>query len=163
MRSYGADAVFDYHSPSCGADIRRYAKDTLRYIIDPFADVRSTTLCYDAMGRGGGKYCALEAYQEAACTRKRVKPELIMGQSIKGYEVDLPKPYYIPPHQERHEWSIGFYKSVQRVLDEGKLRPCPIHLIQPGGFEGILAGRQMVLSGEISAKKVVVPVHVGRA
>lgn len=149
--------VFDYHSPSCGAEIRKYTKDCIRYIIDPFADVRSTTLCYEAMGRGGGKYCALEQYQQAACTRKRVKAELIMGQAIKGFEVNFPDPYYVPPNKSRHEWSIGFYQRVQHVIDEGKLRPCPIQLIQPGGFQGILNGRQMVASGGVSGKKLIVP------
>src|SRR5690349_5806815 len=34
LRSLGADAVFDYHSPSCGPDIRKLTQNKLRYAWD---------------------------------------------------------------------------------------------------------------------------------
>jgi NADPH:quinone reductase-like Zn-dependent oxidoreductase len=90
VKSRGAVKAFDYHSVSCAQDIRTYTKNRLAYIIDPMADVRTMTRCYAAMGRAGGKYCALEAYSEELTTsRKVVRPELIMGMSIFGKRVAL--------------------------------------------------------------------------
>ncbi|CAI7658840.1 unnamed protein product [Penicillium glandicola] len=157
VTSYGADLAFDYNSPTCGQDIRAATKNTLRYVLDPFAEAKTLRLCYAAIGRTGGRYCALEQYQESLCSRKTIKHELVMGGAISGQGVELPDPYGIPPRPEIGVWARSWYLEVQELIGNGKLRPCPIQTIS-GKFEGILEGLDMLRNGRVSGKKLVVPI-----
>ncbi|KAJ5997820.1 Polyketide synthase enoylreductase [Penicillium canescens] len=156
VKSYGADLVFDYSSPTCAEDIRAATKSTLRYVLDPFAEAKTLRLCHAAIGRTGGRYCALEQYQESLCARKTIKHELVMGGAISGRGVELPDPYGIPPRPEIGVWAQSWYRTVQGLIDQGNIKPCPFETI-PGGFEGILNGLDMLRNGKVSGKKLVVP------
>lgn len=155
VQSYGADLVFDYHSPACADEIRAATKNGLRYVLDPFSEAKTLRLCFAAIGRTGGRYCALEQYQPELCTRKTVKHELVMGGAISGRGVELPEPYGIPPNPDIGEWARQWYRTVQRLLDEGRLKPCPLEII-PGRFEGILKGLDLLRNGKVSGRKLIV-------
>lgn len=155
VRSYGADLVFDYNSPACAQDIRAATQNSLRYALDPFAEARTLRLCHEAIGRTGGRYCALEQYQENLCSRKTVKHELVMGGAISGKGVELPEPYGIPPQPEIGAWARPWYKTIQNLIDTGKLKPCPLQTIS-GRFDGILRGLEMLKKGSVSGKKLLV-------
>ncbi|CEJ61260.1 hypothetical protein PMG11_09797 [Penicillium brasilianum] len=155
VKSYGADLVFDYKSDTCAQDIRAATKNTLRYALDPFAEASTVRLCQDAIGRTGGRYCALEQYQEHLCTRRTVKNDLVMGGAISGNGVQLPEPYGIPPRPEIGNWARSWYKTVQILVDAGKLRPSPVRLL-PGRFEGVIEGLNLLKEGAISGQKLVV-------
>ncbi|PVH78950.1 NAD(P)-binding protein [Cadophora sp. DSE1049] len=155
VRQYGADAVFDYHSPTCAADIRAYTKNRLKYAIDPFGEVATTALCYETIGRVCGLYCALEHYQESMCTCRAVKHQFVMGPALLGRGVLLPEPYGVEPDPELHEWSKRFYRSFQKVIDGGLLKPLPIKLLS-GGFDSILAGLELLKTKQVSGQKLVV-------
>jgi NADPH:quinone reductase-like Zn-dependent oxidoreductase len=156
VKDFGADAVFDYHSPTCAADIKAYTKNGLKYVIDPFGEVSTLSLCYDAIGRAGGIYCALEQYQESLCTRRTVKHHFIMGPAINGYGVILPEPYGVAPDPELHEWSKGFYQTIQGLITAKRLKPLPAKKL-PGKFQGILEGLDILRSRETSGTKLIVP------
>lgn len=130
----------------------------LRFVLDPFGEAKTVRLCHAAIGRTGGRYCALEQYQESLCSRKTVKHELVMGGAISGRGVELPDPYRIPPRPEIGTWARAWYKKVQELIDDGKLKPCPMQVIS-GRFEGILEGLDMLRKGTVSGKKLVVPMN----
>lgn len=156
VKSYGADAIFDYHSPTCAAEIKKLTRNNLRYVVDPFSQVRTMSLCDDSMGRAGGKYVALEMYQEPSSEKaKLIKRELIMGQMITGGAIRLGEPYGKPEDVELGKWGIECYKSIQRLIDSGKLRPHPLRCLD-GGLEAVLEGLEMLKKKEVSAEKLVV-------
>lgn len=156
VRQYGADAVFDYRSPTCAADIRAFTKNKLKRVIDPFGEAATTGLCYETIGRSGGTYCSLEQYRESLCKRRAVRHHLVMGPSIIGRGVLLPEPYGVPPDPELHEWSKGFYRSLQKLVDQGKLKPLPAQALQPPGFDTILDGLELLKAKKVSGKKLIV-------
>lgn len=158
VKHYGADAVFDYRSRTCAADIRSYTKNKLRRVIDPFGEAATTSLCYEAIGRAGGIYCSLETYQQSLCTRRTVKHSLVMGPAILGRGVLLPEPYGVPPDPELHEWSKKFFRSLQVLIDDNKIKPLPMEKLQPGGFQTVIAGLEILKSKKVSGKKLVVRV-----
>ena len=55
VRSYGADECFDYNSPTCGADIRAFTDNALDYALDCITEESTMKICYQALGRCGGK------------------------------------------------------------------------------------------------------------
>ncbi len=156
VKNYGADAVFDYHSPTCVADIKAYTKNKLKRVIDPFGEIATTALCNEVIGRAGGIYCSLEQYQTQLCTRRAVKHQLVMGPAILGRGVLLPEPYGVQPDPELHEWSKRFYRSLQRLIDEGKLKPLPQQILKQGGLDGVLEGLEILKSKGVSGRKLIV-------
>ena len=155
VRSYGAVEVFDYHSPTCAADIRAYTKNGLAYAIDPIVEAKTMQLCYSAMGRAGGRYSALEAYSEELCTRKVVKPDLVIGMRCFGRKVALDFGYESEGNPQDRALGIEWRDEVQKLLDEGKLKAHPIKVL-PGRYEGILKGLEMLKSKQVSGYKLVV-------
>jgi NADPH:quinone reductase-like Zn-dependent oxidoreductase len=55
VESYGADKCFDYNEASCGDDIRSYTGNALDYALDCITTESSVKICYQALGRCGGK------------------------------------------------------------------------------------------------------------
>lgn len=115
-------------------------------------------LCYDSMGRLGGKYCCLEMYHEELRTRKVVKPELVMGMAILGREVKLDDGYGVKASPERRRLGIEWFKAMQKVMDEGRLKWHPVRLL-PGRWETILDGLMKLKNREVSGEKLVVKIE----
>jgi len=55
VKSFGADAVFDYRSPSCIASIKENTRGNLKYVLDCISEPETTAFCYSCIGRAGGK------------------------------------------------------------------------------------------------------------
>ncbi len=108
------------------------------------------------MGRAGGTYCALEAYNEELCSkRKVVTPELIMGMSIFGKAVALDYGYERATDAESRAFGIGWCGEVQELLDSGRLKTHPVKTIS-GRYQGILKGLDMLKHKQVSGQKLVV-------
>ncbi|KAF2175884.1 NAD(P)-binding protein [Zopfia rhizophila CBS 207.26] len=154
-KSYGASAVFDYQAPGCTADIREYTKNGLRFVLDCISTTASMQFCYQALGRAGGKYTALEPYAEAvAHTRKVVKPDWIMGPQMLGKEIAWPEPHWRPADPEMGEFGATWTATLQKLLDRGLIRPHPI-VVKQGGLREVLGGIDDIRSKKISGKKLV--------
>jgi len=151
--------VFDYHSPTVASDIKKLTRNSLKYIVDPFSDLRTMALADEAMGRAGGRYVALESYQDMSGKKgKLIERELIMGQMITGKAIPLTDGYGKPEDPELGVWGVGCYKSIQRLVDERKLIPHPLRVLD-GGFEVVLEGLEMLKRKEISGEKIVVRLY----
>ena len=49
VKSRGADEVFDYNDPECGAKIRELTENNLRYVWDTVGQARSSKVCDEAL------------------------------------------------------------------------------------------------------------------
>ncbi|KAF2268641.1 putative zinc-binding dehydrogenase family oxidoreductase [Lojkania enalia] len=152
--SYGAEKVFDYSSETCASDIRSYTRNSLKYVLDCIATTSAAKLCYAAMGRLGGKYTALEMPPPVAGVRKSITSDVIMGMSLLGKEVALSEGYHRPADPECHAFGVKWYSLVQRLINEGKLKPHPAK-VMTGGFRGILEGIEILRDGKNAGTKLV--------
>lgn len=152
--SYGAEKVFDYRSAACAQDIRAYTKNTLAYAIDCITVASTMKLCYEAIGRAGGRYTALDPYPESQQTRRVVKPDWILGSTVKGRGSGWMAPYGREPEQEALKFCERLYALAQKKLDAGHLRNHPAQ-VRPGGFAGVLDGLDMIRRKEVSGFKLV--------
>lgn len=90
VKSFGADAVFDYSDPNCSSEMRAYTKNALRFAIDCITTPETTQLCYSALGRTGGRYVALDPFSETiASTRKVVSACWVLGPELVGKQPPL--------------------------------------------------------------------------
>lgn len=111
------------------------------------------TICYAAIGRAGGRYCALDPYPPHAATRKVVKPDWVVAFTITGRPCLWPAPFESPAHPEMLEWSVPMYKVLEKFLAEGKVRTHPARVSK--GFEAILDGVGILRRKEVSGEKLV--------
>lgn len=111
-------------------------------------------ICYAAIGRVGGRYTALDPYPENQATRKVVKPDWILATRITGKGCTWPEPYGSAPDPALREFAHPFFGIMQKLLDEGKIRPHPARPSQ-GGFEALVEGVGIIRRGEISGEKLV--------
>ncbi|KAL4860419.1 hypothetical protein BDV12DRAFT_191716 [Aspergillus spectabilis] len=146
VKSYGVDAVFDYHSPTCGEEIRQHTKGNLEIVLDPMVEATTQRLCYQAIGRGGGRYIALEAWQPMNHTRPSVQPSFIMGPAIIGSHSPLPDGYGFEADPEKREFGI-------------ELKPHPVRVL-PGGWGAILEGLDLLKARGVSGQRLVVSLGV---
>lgn len=152
-KSYGAEATFDYSSPTCAADIRTYTSNTCKYALDCITDSTSMAICYGAIGRAGGRYCGLEPYPERQHTRNAIAPNWIMGLSIFGKKVALDGEFGREERPGDRKFGVGWFRTLQGLLDAGKLRPHP--LVIGEGWDGVLEGVELVRKRAVSGKKLV--------
>ncbi|ORY67421.1 putative alcohol dehydrogenase [Pseudomassariella vexata] len=154
VKSYGADEVFDYKTPTCAADIRSHTRNALGYAIDCFAEDSSMKFCYAAIGRAGGRYTALNPFSDRLATRKVIKPDWILATRIAGDGSAWPAPYGCDPEPRLKELAGPLFAKVQKLLDQGKIRAHPIK-VEEGGFESVVGGVGVIRRGEVSGVKLV--------
>ncbi|KAK6845889.1 alcohol dehydrogenase [Apiospora arundinis] len=112
VKGYGADVVFDYNSPTCGADIRAFCGNALDYALDCITEESTMKICYQAIGRLGGKYCGLEPYPvDYASNRRAVEPDWILATWMRGLPISWPEPFGNAGKPECREFAANFFPS----------------------------------------------------
>lgn len=111
--------------------------------------------CYKCLGRAGGNYTALEPYPEFLHTRpKTVQPDWVLGPVILGKKLGWPEPFNKDGDPAAREFAITWFATAQRLLDEGKLRPHPIKVMD-GGLQNIAQGLEMLKKKQVSGQKLI--------
>ncbi|GIK04394.1 hypothetical protein Aspvir_008477 [Aspergillus viridinutans] len=155
VKAYGAQATFDYRDPDCATKIKAYTGNNLRYALDCITTAESTSLCFAALGRAGGKYVSLDPFPQHAATRATVKTDWVLGPSIFGDGSTWPTPYGRPPSEEIRAYGKKLWAVAQKLVDDGKLRHHPVRILE-GGLDQVLVGMELVRSGKLSGEKCVV-------
>ncbi|KAB8238393.1 zinc-binding alcohol dehydrogenase family protein [Aspergillus alliaceus] len=154
VRSYGADDCFDYRSPTCGADIRASTGNALEYALDCITEESTMKICYQALGRCGGKYVGLEPYPETADSRRTVAPDWILATWMRGLPISWPEPFGTQGKPEAREFARNFFPYIHPLFSAGQLKTHPIRE-EPDGFEGLLDGVALIRKGQINGQKLV--------
>ena len=156
VRSYGAEKVFDYHSPTCASEIRQFTRNSLKHVLDCISEVKTMETCYAALGRTGGRYVALEPFSKRImATRPTVKASWVFQPSLFGREVAWEEPYGCPASSEKQKFGQQLYQRAQLLIEQGHLRPHPLRLLE-GGFQAIVTAIEVIQRKGVSGQKLVV-------
>ncbi|OJJ99620.1 hypothetical protein ASPACDRAFT_43243 [Aspergillus aculeatus ATCC 16872] len=154
VRSYGAEAVFDYHTEDCAAQIRSYTRNTLRYVLDCITEPSTVDLCLRSIGRAGGKYCGLEAFSDELRSRKAVSMDWVLALSIFGREIALDKGYGREANPNHRALGRKMFENVERMLRHHELRPHPVRVMDEA-WEDIPQGLALLQAKKVSGEKLV--------
>ncbi|KAJ3496491.1 hypothetical protein NLG97_g2617 [Lecanicillium saksenae] len=159
-KSFGATACFDYHSTTCGADIRSHTDNKLGLVLDCVTDANTMSLCYEAMGAQGGSYIALEPIASTVkYTRRDIRADWVMANTLLGGTCSLAGVYGRPSTLRHREFASNFYTLAEGFLNDAKIRNHPIRVLD-GGLANINNGLQELRTGTVKGRKLVVPVSV---
>lgn len=111
--------------------------------------------CYAAIGRAGGRYTTLEPYPEHAHTRKRVKPEWLLGPALMGKHIPWKEPYEIRGDPELRVFGRQWFGVAQRMLLDGQILTHPIEISNQIGLEGVIGGLDVLRKKSHSGQKFV--------
>ncbi|KAL6414311.1 putative alcohol dehydrogenase [Ilyonectria robusta] len=160
LKWLGADAVFDYRSPTCGTDIRAFTKNKLRHAWDCAGG--GEVICGEALSDAEpSKYGGLNASNPTnADILKNANPLVDGSFFVLAYNV-LNEPYewrnaMIQPPVDQMEFAQMFKEVARDLLDKGHLKFINISLNKGGsGLEGILKGLDEMRMGKVSGQKLV--------
>lgn len=150
MFELGADAVFDYHDPQVGEQIREDTDDALELVLDTISTPQSAAICSAAISSAGGSYNAL---LDVRSSREDVDSHVSMAYDILGEPYRMGK-QETRPDSANFEFGVKWWALAQKLLEERRILPHP-YQVKPGGLAGALAGLQMLREGKVRASKLV--------
>ncbi|KAI1176373.1 putative alcohol dehydrogenase [Nemania sp. FL0916] len=168
--SFGAATTVAYTSPTCTAAIKDFIAtgnkpsqqlQPLRHALDCITDPESAAVCFGALGRTGGRYACLEAFDEAWRSRRAVRVEVIMAYELWGARVILddgnsPAAIYSrPANPGKLRATIAWASEMQNLLDNGLIENHPVCELD-GKWDGIMKGLGMLRHGKVRGCKLVV-------
>ncbi|TVY90414.1 Trans-enoyl reductase [Lachnellula willkommii] len=155
VKSRGAEKAFDYHDSECAAQIKAYTGNALDFALDCVCDAQSMQACYAAIGRAGGSYTTLEPYHQKLHTRKRIRPNWILGIALFGREIGWKDPYHVEADAELRDFGRRWFQCVQSLLDRGEIQAHPVRIGNEVGFEGVMKGITLMKQKTVSGEKLV--------
>lgn len=160
LKSLGADAVFDYRSPTAAADIRAYTNNALKHAWDCAGN--GEAICGGALSSTEpSHYAAINRPEEENIdTLKKVNP--LVGEPIftLGYtcfgEDFVKAETEFKGNPEEREQNSKFMDIVQELLEQGKVVPIKTILNNPEpGLEGAIKGLDLLRNKKVSGSKLV--------
>ncbi|KAL4247034.1 zinc-containing alcohol dehydrogenase family protein [Abortiporus biennis] len=158
VKSYGADAVFDYKDPSVVDKIKGVTHNTLHHVYDTISSPSSQILSIKALAPGPGTVITVTVVTEEAkkLRHEDVHIEHTVIYSALGREypfIDGLRP--AEPADRAH--MAHFLKSLPQFVKDKLIRPNPVKLWEEG-LESIPDGLQYLKDGKNSGEKLVIRV-----
>lgn len=157
VKSLGADKVFDYKSPTCAADIRKYTNNKLKYAMDCISEGSAPQITAEAMSSDGGIYTNL-----LNLTADKVQPynSAVEVKSTLAYTIVGEKFFFgkqeVPAKPEDEAFAKKFWALSRDLLAEGKVKVHKPSVNKYGeGLEGVLKGLDAMKEGKVSGEKLV--------
>lgn len=158
VKFLGADAVFDYKSPTCAADIKTLTNNRLKYSWDCTGE--GAAICAAAMSdTEPGTYGTIMPANYELLVKTNPK---VHGQDfMRGYDTMGEKFFWlgqtpIDPNQEEMQHYQSFLRLTQPLLQNGSIKPLHALVNMTGsGLNGVLKGLEEMKAGHISGEKLV--------
>ncbi len=149
VKRHGADAVYDYKSPTAAADIRA-AYPTLAQAFDGISENGTTEFCASVLQPGGTVVVLLPA---KAAEINDVKTQHILGYTLFGREFHI-----LPPNGPKFPANPddrAMFAHLTALLPSivGELEPIPIKELA-GGLENLGEGLNLLREGKVSGTKL---------
>lgn len=162
VKSYGADAVVDYHDQKKAiAEALDITNGGVEYALDAISDGDSFKIVIGMMGDKGKQLnCILGVPEEVYKINPKLKVEWTLMHTMWGVEFD-----WAPRSEEHQIWPVKpkdrafgeeIFRKTPELIAKYNIRPNPI--LMRGGFEDIEEGLKDLQNGKISGKKLVIKI-----
>ncbi|KAI0070949.1 GroES-like protein [Panus rudis PR-1116 ss-1] len=155
VKTFGADAVFDYKDPDVVSKVKAATGDSIHRGFDTISKSSSQILSAKFFAPSPGKLIVILIPES---TVKDIKPDLDLQltliYTVQGRSFDFFNTYFETSLEDKAHM-VQFLKKVPGLVKEGKVRPNPVKLWPGTGLETIHEGMQYMKEGKISVEKVV--------
>lgn len=150
VKSRGADKIFDYNDPECGAKIRAFTENKLKYAWDTVGE--SPHICAEALS-SDSSICRYGSILDNDFPRSDVKHTATEMYTMFG-EYYFKYEQHFPVLEEDYEFAKTWMTLVEKLVADGKIKPHPKRL-ESGGINGILNGMKDLEEEKVSGQKLV--------
>ncbi|KAM0252539.1 hypothetical protein ACHAQJ_007671 [Trichoderma viride] len=157
LKSLGADAVFDYRSPTVVGDIITAAGGELTLAWDCISEGDSPKITAAVISPKGGKIGTLlpVSPDTVHAINPKVDAVVTLAYSVFGNPFDRGGGY-TEARPADLEFAKEFRDLSEKLLREGKVKAAKIELNRGGsGLEGILVGLEELRQGKVSGAKLI--------
>ncbi len=156
VKSLGADAAFDYNSPTVLEDIKAWDGD-IRLAWDCVTNPDSMQITIGAMADAGGQYRSLLPCNDKSV--RAINPNVEGGftfmYTVIG-EAFQKGPKATPASAEDFEFGKMFWELSRQLLAEGKIKTARPDVNRGGkGLDGVLVGLEELKQNKVSGAKLV--------
>jgi NADPH:quinone reductase-like Zn-dependent oxidoreductase len=151
VKRYGADAVYDYRSPTAAAEIAK-AYPNITRALDCFSEGSSTAFCANAMKTGE----VITLLDRGKSHKPDIEYKYLMVYTVFGRQFSMVAPLgpSFPVVPSDREALRQFYAGLPNLCHD-VVKPPPIAATQ-GGFNEIFEGLDKIRKGEAGGTKLVV-------
>ncbi|KAL4867890.1 hypothetical protein BDV12DRAFT_209486 [Aspergillus spectabilis] len=150
VRSYGADAVFDYWDPSAPGAIKEHTGGNLRVVFDTVSVAESVEFCDGAVSSSGGTYSALLRVESK---RPEVESKYTLGYTALGEE-KLIGGVRLEASKKDRAFAEMFWELSRGLFEKGLVKTHPVS-VRAGGLQGAVEGLDAMREGKVSGEKLV--------
>jgi NADPH:quinone reductase-like Zn-dependent oxidoreductase len=157
VKSLGADAVFDYNSPTCSQDIKNFTNDSIESAFDCISEGNSIEVTVSAMSSKGGVYSTLLPIpdEKVAAINSKVKNQSTLAYTILGESFNFGT-NEVPALPENEKFAKMFWELTRELLEQGKVKVHKPSVNKYGsGLDGALKGMAAMKDGKVSGEKLV--------
>ncbi|CAH0025168.1 unnamed protein product [Clonostachys rhizophaga] len=152
VKKYGADAVFDYRSPTLVADIlAKYPN--LTKAVDCFSEGASSSICAQVLQPRDSKVVILLPNGQSKIPGVRYDPVMLYSCFGRAFQMLAPIGPKFEALKGDREWLARYYSAFPHLARI--LKPIPIVKLDPG-FKGIMDGLDKLRKGMVAGGKQVV-------
>jgi NADPH:quinone reductase-like Zn-dependent oxidoreductase len=151
VKSYGADSVFDYRSPTAASEISKAYPDITK-ALDCFSEGNSSQFCAEVLKRGR----VITLLDQGKPKKAEIEFKSLMVFTVFGKPFSLLSPLgpAFPVVPDDRDSLRRFYASLSQLCDRA-LKPPPVTALG-GGLDAVLDGLERLRKGEAHGTKLVV-------
>jgi NADPH:quinone reductase-like Zn-dependent oxidoreductase len=151
VKSYGAEATFDYKDQASIEKIKKYTNDSLKLVWDTISLKSSADFCAKIIASGGTYGNIL---RQTLPGREDVKQTYSIGYTSVGEPFEKGgRKYGAEETQRDYDWIQKWMLVGEQLLAEGKLKAHPIKVGK--GLENVLEGADLMRHDKVSGQKLV--------
>ncbi|KAF2187417.1 putative zinc-binding oxidoreductase ToxD [Zopfia rhizophila CBS 207.26] len=161
LRSLGADAIFDYNSPTWSSDVKAATNDQLKLAFDTIGSAETGKATAAAMSSSGGRYSSTEdgGPELIKAEFPNITAQPILAYTIIGEEfvwADGDELITFKARPEDFEFGKTFWELARGLLASGQAKPVRTTVDFGGkGLEGVLVGLEELRQGKVRGGKLV--------
>ncbi|KAJ5449096.1 alcohol dehydrogenase [Penicillium cf. griseofulvum] len=157
VEGLGADAVFDYKSSTCAAEIKQLIKNRLAHAWDCMGD--GAAICAQAMSDcESGTYGTIMPadYELLSAYNSQVHgQDFVCGCNTMGENYYWLGQALVTPNPEEMQFYQSFLALAQPLLQNESIKPLPAAVNKnASGLEGVLKGLEEMEVGNVSGEKL---------
>ncbi|ODN73524.1 hypothetical protein L202_08025 [Cryptococcus amylolentus CBS 6039] len=162
LKSYGADAVLDYHDPDAaiaqGLEITR--GEGAEFGLDTIGEGDSVRITVGIMGSKGRQLNAFPGVLEddVRALNAGLKLDTTIVYTLSGKPFDIfartPGKHYIPAIPQDRAFGVQIFQQTAELITKYGIKANPVQIT--GGFEDVGKGLELLKNNQISGKKSVI-------